>query len=359
MEFNLEKLIIDVFNPQRQDIVIILCDEPHGNLKFNDGWRKRFFMAGEWQNCLEKMSRTIGFQTWPILFYEATGANSAPLSMIGAMDGNKIEITEVLSKATICIALTEYSATGPLTNLAEKFGTLRVASMPGVSKLMEKSALATDYKKVAKKCSILAPKLTKAIGASVVFSTGHQFYFDLRNRIAHEDNGQCQKSGIVINLPSGEAYIVPYEGENKKLGLSKTYGALPIKFNGELIFFSVESNKIVDVSGSSQKAKGLKKYFAKDDARRNIAELGLGCNDKAVVTGNVLEDEKAGFHWAYGLSNHLGGTVSIENFKKAENAVHQDYVYAKDSPIEIKNLILRYPDTSEEIIIQNGDYIIF
>ncbi|MBU0769373.1 MAG: hypothetical protein KJ687_09810, partial [Proteobacteria bacterium] len=65
-------------------------------------------------------------------------------------------------------------------NLTEKFKTLRVASMPGVSKLMEKSALAADYKGVAKKCSILAPKLTKAIGALVNFSTNHQFYFDLR-----------------------------------------------------------------------------------------------------------------------------------------------------------------------------------
>ena len=100
-------------------------------------------------------------------------------------------------------------------------------------------------------------------------------------------------------------------------------------------------------------------HSTRNDARRNIAELGLGCNDKAVVTGNVLEDEKAGFHWAHGLSDHLGGIISLNDFKVPENAVHQDYVYAKDNPIEIKRLILQYPDKSEEIIIQNGDYIIF
>ena len=31
----------------------------------------------------------------------------------------------------------------------------------------------------------------------------------------------------------------------------------------------------------------------------------------AEVTGCVLEDEKAGFHWAFGRSDHLGGVVGV------------------------------------------------
>jgi len=48
-------------------------------------------------------------------------------------------------------------------------------------------------------------------------------------------------------------------------------------------------------------------FFAENDTRRNIAELGIGCNPKAVITGNILEDEKVGLHIAYGMSSHLGG----------------------------------------------------
>ena len=39
-------------------------------------------------------------------------------------------------------------------------------------------------------------------------------------------------------------------------------------------------------------------FFAADPMRGNIAEMAFGCNDDAKVTGNILEDEKAGFHWA-------------------------------------------------------------
>ena len=45
----------------------------------------------------------------------------------------------------------------------------------------------------------------------------------------------------------------------------------------------------------------------------NLAELGVGTNDRARLTGNVLEDEKilGTVHVAFGASAGIGGTVSV------------------------------------------------
>ena len=53
-------------------------------------------------------------------------------------------------------------------------------------------------------------------------------------------------------------------------------------------------------------------FFNENKSRRNIAELGIGCNPWAVVTGNSLEDEKVGLHIAYELSSHLGGKIKSD-----------------------------------------------
>src|SRR5204862_488637 len=52
----------------------------------------------------------------------------------------------------------------------------------------------------------------------------------------------------------------------------------------------------------------------------NLAELGIGTNEAATMTGNVLEDEKilGSVHVAFGASAGIGGTVSVP--------VHLDFV---------------------------------
>ena len=110
--------------------------------------------------------------------------------------------------------------------------------------------------------------------------------------------------------------------------------------------------------GKTTQAASFKAYFEEDPIRGNIAELALGCNPKAVVWGNVLEDEKAGFHWAYGRSEHLGGTIGPEQFKIPAHIVHQDIVYAKDSPIQVASLLLISADGKTRQIIRDGAYLI-
>jgi leucyl aminopeptidase (aminopeptidase T) len=55
----------------------------------------------------------------------------------------------------------------------------------------------------------------------------------------------------------------------------------------------------------------------------NVAELGIGTNERAIVTGNLLEDEKilGTCHVAFGASAGIGGTVQVP--------IHEDCVVMK------------------------------
>jgi len=359
---DLEKLLIDVFAPQPGEKVLIMSDLPHGEWADNERWADRREMAIEWHSAFQQLGTKLGFSVYPLLTYPATGAHNGPLPEEGEIDGQQIRFEEIFADTNIVVALTEYSATAPLIEFSQKLPNLRAASMPGVMKSMEQTALAADYSEVARKSHILAAKLDQALGAEVEFSTGHRMYFDLRNRKAEADDGQlhADKEGMrVINLPSGEAYIAPYEGELEGQP-SQTEGTIPMMYGGELMLLRVQENRISEVIGDSPEAAQIRDYIAMDEARRNIAELGLGCNDKAIISGNVLEDEKVqGMHWALGRSDHIGGTVGVADFSDPAHVVHWDIVYPKGGPIEITRLVLEYRDGTSEEIIRDGQYKIF
>jgi hypothetical protein len=359
--FDLEKLIVDVFDPQPGEAVLVMVDLPQGNLHDYEGWSARRQMAEEWRQAFERLGGERGFTVHPLLTYPATGAPNAPLPDAGTIEGQEVLFESILADTNIVVALTEYSATAPLAEYTGRFPDLRVASMPGATRSMEQSALAADYAEVARKAHILQDKLDRAVGATVQFSTGHEMYFDLRHRQAHADDGQLRAGGEtrVINLPSGEAYIAPYEGELEG-DPSKTEGFIPLMLGDELVVGRVEENRIVEVIGEGPQADEARQHLALDEARRNIAELGLGCNDKAVVTGNVLEDEKVmGMHWAHGLSEHIGGTVGVDDFSAPDLVEHRDWVYPKGGEIEVASLILEYDDGTSEEIMRDGEYTSF
>jgi hypothetical protein len=360
--FDLEKLIVDVFDPQPGEKVVVMTDLPHGDLDDYEEWSERREMAEEWHSAFKRLEGELGISVLPLLTYPATGAHGGPLPEEGQMDGQSAPFEELLAETNLVVALTEYSATAPLIEYTQRFPNLRVASMPMVSRSMEQTALAADYAEVARKAHLLQARLDQAQGATVEFSTGHEMYFDLRYREAHADDGQlhADKEGErVINLPSGEAYIAPYEGEREGEP-SLTEGTIPVMFGDELVLGRVEENRIVEVIGDGPQANEAREYLATDDALRNIAELGLGCNESAVVTGNVLEDEKVmGMHWAYGLSEHIGGIMGVEDFSDPRHVEHRDWVYPKGGAIEIASLVLEYEDGTTEEIIKDGEYTIF
>jgi hypothetical protein len=127
-----------------------------------------------------------------------------------------------------------------------------------------------------------------------------------------------------------------------------------VSYGDETAVFIVQGNQIIDVRGDGPMSAQKRQEFRAEKALSNIAEVAIGCNDKAVVTGNVLEDEKAGFHWAYGRSEFLGGTVSPKDFSAPDKVLHQDIVYAKGNPIVCERFDFILPDGTRKTAIVNG-----
>lgn len=353
MTFHLPTLLRAVFDPIAGESTLVMVDVPREGIPDDADWAERRRMAEEWRQAFA----TIGATPAPLLSFPASAGNNADLPEYGEQGGLRIRIADAIGAATLVVAMTRHSATAPLSACVKERTELRVASMPGVLRRMEQTALAADYREVARQTQYLAERLERAEHAEVIFDTGHSVRFDLRFRHAHADDGICtrEKEGFrLINLPSGEAFIVPYEGERAG-EKSRTEGEIPVSWHGETALLSIKENRIVDISGGAY-ADRLRAHFEVDAARRNIAELGLGCNGAAAVLGSVLEDEKAGFHWAYGRSEHLGGVTGPDSFSDPAHVVHHDIVYARGCPIGIRQLDLVYAEGTREVVMRDSAY---
>ena len=357
---DLQKLFSDVFAPQPGEVATVMVDLPHHAIPDNDVWRARRQMAERWRDALAELGRSRGFTVQPLLTFEASGANNADLPAVGRLGEEEVDLNRVLAGSTFVIAMTEYSATAPLSNFAREHDDFRAASMPGVEERMEETSLAADYTEVAARCQAIARAMQGAVLLDVLFSTGHRCWFDLRHRRAEVDDGflpRFKEGDPVINLPSGETFIVPYEGEFEDVP-TWTAGTIPVAADDEIILFHVVANSIQVVEGDSAEAQEYAAFFDADPARANLAEVAFGVNERAEVTGQVLEDEKAGFHWAFGRSDHLGGVVGTDDFKRPENVIHQDIVYAGGCPIQVETAELVHPDGGRVAVIAGGEYVL-
>ncbi len=358
--FDLRKLLLDVFDPQPGETVIVAVDEPHDGIPDNPEWKARREMAEKWRAALAEIGKERGFTVLPLLRWPATGANNADLPARARLGDEEVDLRETLLGATLVLAMTEFSATAPLSFLAEEKEDFRAASMPGILERMQETALAADYAEVARRCRVIFDALAGAEMVDVTFTTGHRCFFDVRHRRPEMDDGflpRFKEGDRIINLPSGETFVVPYEGEREG-DPSFTAGTIPVVEEGETILLHVAGNRVREVEGEGPRAAAWRAIFEEDPARRNIAEVAFGVNEKAVVTGNVLEDEKAGFHWAFGRSDHLGGIWGVDRFRSPETVVHQDVVYARGNPVQVRHAVVIHPGGRTIEILRDGAYVI-
>jgi leucyl aminopeptidase (aminopeptidase T) len=355
---DLQKLFTDVFDPQPDETALMLLDTPHGHIADTPAWAERREMAQRWYQALAQLSAKRRFRILPLASYPATGAHNAQLPAEGLQADTAVVLEDLAAQATLVLALTQFSASAPLIGWTQRWPRLRAASMPLVAPQMETTALAADHAQLARRCAALRDRLNRAEYAHIRFSNGDKLTLDLRFRSAHVDDGQLHPNKTpprLVNLPSGEAYKAIYEGEQSGMP-SQTRGVLPVEWRNEIVRLEIDRNRVIDVLGRGEAAADLRSVLALDGARRNIAELGLGCNPNARVWGNVLEDEKAGPHIALGRSEHLGGVTGPDAFEDPRHILHHDFVYARQSPIFMAELNLIGVGGQSDQLVLNGNY---
>lgn len=186
----------------------------------------------------------------------------------------------------------------------------RIASMPGITEGMMKRALNVNFYRIKKSNEMLISKLKGKNKIRVKTEKGTDIVFCLKGRKWKDDNGLYTKKGAFGNLPSGEIFIAPLENKtNGTLIVDASIGGLG-KVDKD-VRIEVKNGHISGISGGKT-ATSFKKLL-KNKFYKNVAELGIGTNYKAKVTGNALEDEKVAgtCHVAFGNNRHFGGKVDV------------------------------------------------
>jgi hypothetical protein len=375
---DLVRLVQSVFPPHPEDrILALLVDVPRSPESDNPDWKARRDLAWDWSCKLRENAADIPLEEVRLVAFPDVGSNNAELpgnvvqvsaelpEAAGGLAAAGLEtpLGKVFEEVQIFLAPTEYSTTAPLKNAAKRYG-FRAATMPGFGEKMI-PALKIDYGEVARRVALLKEKLDRAERCDVSFEAdGKRTFgmsFDLRRRSSHLSAGRFPDKGTAGNLPSGETYIVPYEGEDGES--SRTSGVLPVEIKGEIVLFTVEANRAVSAEGTGPAAEGERRHLLREPAYGNMAELGFGVlGDFGLAPiGEILLDEKLGLHVAFGRSDHFGGRIGPGDFSSPKEVIHLDRIYipATQPRIRVVSVDLFFAGSASERLMENGRYLVF
>ncbi len=190
----------------------------------------------------------------------------------------------------------------------------RIATLPGVTEEIMIRCMNADYNKIAERTYKLCDLLEKTKVIKVTAPSGTDITLPIEGRKAHASSGIFKEKGSWGNLPTGEAYLAPLE--NLSNGVVVVDGSMAgVGLVKNPIKITVKDGYAEEITGGeeAEKLKNLFEPHGKD--ARNVAEFGIGTNDKAILTGLILEDEKVmgTIHIAFGDNKSMGGSVKVSS----------------------------------------------
>jgi aminopeptidase len=217
-------------------------------------------------------------------------------------------VATAMRAATAIALVTHFSLSHTEARQAATGAGARIASLPGITKEIFARTLPIDYTHLERVGRTLAAKLTEAKLCRVTAVGGTNVQVSLHGREAICDDGDLRAPGAWGNLPAGEAFIAPPESDARGTivldGSLAGWGLL-----AEPLSIELEQGHAVTAAGGAAAEWLVGTLDAGGENGRTIAELGIGTNPGATITGVILEDEKAEgtVHFAFGSNDGIGG----------------------------------------------------
>jgi leucyl aminopeptidase (aminopeptidase T) len=250
---------------------------------------------------------------------EAMRAEAAAVgadAVLALMDEREVDGTEppapvaaAMREADVVIAPTVKSLSHTAARRAASEAGARVASLPGVTEEMLARAMSADVSELERRGAALAGALGAASEARIVGENGSDLMLDLSGREGISDDGRLREPGAFGNLPCGEGFISPAGGEGTLVVDGSIAG---IGLVSEPARLTIEDGHLTGASGpEGERLLAMLSEHGPDGT--SVAELGIGTNERAILTGEILEDEKilGTCHVAFGASAGIGGTVQV------------------------------------------------
>lgn len=257
--------------------------------------------------------RTIGYalrQAATDLGHEVVLAEILPRATNGAEPPP--QIAELMTRFDVVLCPTSKSLTHTDSRRAASASGVRVGTLPGVTEEIMVRCMNADYDRIAERTHQICALMRQAHTIRVTSPSGTDITMPMAGREAHASSGLFREKGQWGNLPTGEAYLAPLEGQSR--GVVVVDGSMAgVGVTSQPIRIVVEAGYATEITGGSEAEKLIALLEPHGRDGRNVAEFGIGTNDRAILTGVILEDEKVmgTIHIAFGDNKSMGGSVRV------------------------------------------------
>lgn len=223
---------------------------------------------------------------------------------------------------------------------AVKLG-VRVGTMPGITVDIMSRCLNADFDRIVGMTNYIADQLKGVKMIRVVTEAGTDITMPVEGRLIIPSTGVLREKGQSGNIPSGEVFLAPIEGQSNGTvvidGSMASIGIIKTPITVKVVDGFAE-----EISGGEE-AERLTAILDKSgrDARA-VAEFGMGTNYKAKLTGLILEDEKVfgTIHIAFGNNLTMGGTISVNSH--LDGLVKEPDVYFDENLVMKKGKLMGF-----------------
>lgn len=247
---------------------------------------------------------------------EAQGEGAdATLAVISERDSAAAEppqaVAAAMAAADVVLAPTIQSLSHTAARKIASEAGVRIGTLPGVTEEMLGRLMTGDLEEIRRRGWAVVTALNRGSEARITCGHGSDLRIGLEGRLGIVDAGELGNRGAFGNLPCGEGFIAPLEGTTE--GTLVVDGSIAgVGLLETPVELTVRGGHLVEATGEDG-AQLMELLTIHGEDGTNVAELGIGTNEEAILTGNILEDEKilGTCHVAFGASAAIGGTVQV------------------------------------------------